>query len=104
MKSFKLFNSPTWATLRRALFRSLVLGILLIAAGGILDLLVNLARDHGSDIPDRFPEILIIFRAVAILTWFEMSIFWVRLAISPKLDSQDIAMQASAEPMSAAVI
>jgi hypothetical protein len=99
-----LFSDKMGELIKRAFFRSAALALLLITASTILEFLIQMARYHGWDIPDRFPELLIIFRAVAILTWFEMSVFWIRLATSPKIDNQCLADEASRDPMAAAVV
>jgi len=104
MSILKSFNDKTWQVLQRAFLRSLVLGILLLTATGILDTLIDLARFHGSSVPDRYPEILIIFRAVAILTWLELSIFWIRMSTQPGVDIQSAAKKAMQDPIGAAHI
>jgi len=104
MGLFHTFNNKMWSMLKRAFLRSASLAILLIVASSILNIMVEYARYYGWDIPDRFPELLIIFRAVAILTWFELSVFWIRLATSPKIDNQCLADEAARDPMAAAVV
>jgi hypothetical protein len=100
----KFFDTATWTMLKRAFLRSVFMVILLALAGGILQALVELARFGGSDLPGQFPELLIIFRAVAILAWFEMSVFWLRLATQPKVDLQYVAHKADGAPLGAALV
>lgn len=100
----KAFGKNTINMMQRALLRSVIMGALFIVAYLILNFLIESARSYGSDWPDRFPELLVILRAVAILTWFEKSIFWIRLAVEPKLDSQAIADATVPDPAAAASV
>jgi hypothetical protein len=101
----KIGHSTSYYNLvQRALLRSLVLGLLLLTAGAALELLVWLSRSQGYDIAARYPELLVVFRAVAILVWFEMSVFWIRMATQPKVDGQEPATVAMTQPSSAATV
>lgn len=100
----KMFNSSKFAPFRRAFLRSAAMAALLIMASGLLELFIQLARFGGSDIAERFPEILIIFRAVAIMAWLEMSAFWLRMATQPKVDLQFLVHKADGTAMGAAVV
>lgn len=72
--------------LTRAFWRSVVLMVLTLSGAGILELLVYLSREQSWSIVDRFPELINIFQGGFIYTWLELSVFWVRIILSPKLD------------------
>lgn len=100
----KFFHTKTGKMLERAFLRSFCMAALLIIAGGLLEFFIELARFGGNDVAERFPEILIIFRAVSILAWFEMSIFWLRLATQPGIDLQFVAHKADGTAVGAALL
>lgn len=100
----KFHNSTTYTMLKRAALRSIVLAILLLAAGWALETMVSMAHYGDSNLAQRFPEILIIFRATAILVWFNLSLFWIRLATQPSLGGQEAGRAAMDTPMSAAIL
>lgn len=75
----------------RTQYRSACLLGLTIAAAAVMEFLVQSARFGGTDLAARFPEMIQILRALSILTWFEQGLLWIRLAVSPKIDFQDLA-------------
>lgn len=87
----QFLKTPFGHAISRALLRSVILAVLFVTAGAFLEGLIELARYQGSDIAARFPELLIIFRAVAILAWLEMSIMWLTIATSFKTNGDFIA-------------
>jgi hypothetical protein len=76
---------------KRTVLRSAWLISMTLMAGLCLELLVQASRFGGGDLANKFPELLVIFRAVSIMTWLEVSILWIRLAVSPKMDLQAMA-------------
>jgi hypothetical protein len=84
----KFFATKFGSMFKRTAVRSFWLIGMTLMAGLCLELLVQAGRFGGSDIVGKFPELLIIFRAVSIMTWFEVSLLWIRLAVSPKIDFQ----------------
>lgn len=92
MEAFLKFKATKFGSMFvRTFMRSLWLVGMTLAAGLCLELLVQAARHGGTDLAAKYPELLTIFRAVSILTWFEVSLLWIRLAVSPKIDFQAIA-------------
>lgn len=79
---------------KRIIIRSLVMILLLGMAAYCLDTFTEMSRRYGYDVAGRYPELLQIFRATAILAWFELSVFWIRLAVAPKSDEQAAAEDA----------
>ena len=92
MSAYKDFKATKFGRMFvRTVIRSFWLIGMTVSAGLCLEMLVQAARFGGSDIVARFPELLVIFRAVTIMTWFEVSLLWIRLAVSPKIDFQELA-------------
>lgn len=93
----------TYEMYKRTIIRSLVLLAFTAASFFALEYLVQEGR-YGSDINQRFPEFLIVLRALAIYTWVEVSMFWVRITLEPNTDVQKASKVAEGEPMAAAVL
>ncbi len=92
VEMYKKFKATSFGRMFvRTQYRSACLLGLTVAAAALTEFLVQSARFGGTDLAARFPEILAILRAVSILTWFEQSLLWIRLAVSPKIDIQDLA-------------
>jgi hypothetical protein len=94
----------TWLLMRRMAVRSVVLAVLTVLGGMLLSHLVDSGRLDRFGIVHQFPELLTMLRASAIMTFIEMSIFWIRLAVTPQLDVQEYAKTAAKDPMAAAII
>ncbi len=75
----------------RTQYRSFCLLALTVLAGAAIEFLVQSARFGGTDLAAKFPEMLQILRALSILTWFEQGLLWIRMAVSPKIDIQELA-------------
>lgn len=75
----------------RTQYRSFMLLLLSFTAAGIMEFMVQSARFGSLDLAARFPEMIQILRALSILTWFEQSLLWIRLVVTPKIDIQDLA-------------
>lgn len=99
----ELGNPQQISMTRRLVIRTVVLGFLTILGAMLLDVLVMVGREQYSDINDRFPELLVMLRAMTVMTWLEMALMWIRVAVSPRLDIQEAAKKALDEPMAAAV-
>jgi hypothetical protein len=67
-------------------------------------LLITLGRDRFTDFNERWPEVIVILRAAAIMTWAELSLLWIRTALQPKTDVQQAATKALETPMAAAIV
>ncbi|NRR28899.1 hypothetical protein HSX11_01755 [Oxalobacteraceae bacterium] len=51
-----------------------------------------------------WPELMQGLGAAAKLAWAEISVMWIRIAISPKLDVQKVALAAGHDPRAAAMV
>lgn len=78
----------------RLFVRSAIMLILSFGAWFLMDLITEQARQSGNDFVTRFPEFLLILRALAIMAWIEVSVLWFRMAIQPKIDIQELALMA----------
>jgi hypothetical protein len=87
-------KATTKEMIKRLFVRSAVLLIMSFAGWFLMDLIVESARAHGNTFVTRFPEFLLILRALAILAWIDVSIMWIRLALQPLLDIQKLALMA----------
>jgi hypothetical protein len=74
--------------LRRVGLRTLVLLVLTFLAFGIQEALVHYGPDETMGFHHRFPEVMMILRALGILAWAETAVVWLRLAIQPFVDVQ----------------
>lgn len=89
---------------RRLLVRTIIFAILTAGGFACLELLVMLGRDRISDINERFPELMIFFRAATMLTWIEITVLWIRATLQPQVDVQAAAKKALESPTSAAAL
>jgi hypothetical protein len=92
----------TYEMYKRTIIRSLFLMAFTAASFFTLEYLVQEGR-YGNDINQRFPEFLIILRALAIYTWIEVSIFWIRITLESKTDVQKASNKAEESPIGAAI-
>ena len=97
-------RQKTFSLIRRVAGRTIVLAVLTTMAFVSLDLLVYLGREGISDINSRFPELIAIVRAAAIMAWIEVSILLIRVSLAPRTDVQTAVKVAELEPMSAAIV
>lgn len=71
----------------------------------LLELLVQFGGDNASNgINGRWPELYVIIRAFAIMTWCEVLILWIRKLTQPLIDIQASVKKADDDPMAAAVL
>lgn len=98
------FSQSRLSMFRRMAVRTFILMALTVLAFLVMDTLVMLGHDRVSDINERWPELIQILRAAGIMTWAEMSLMWIRMALAPKTDVQKAATLAMQEPMPAAVV
>ncbi len=92
------------AMVKRLAVRSLFLLGLTIAGFYAIETLVALGRDRVSTINTDYPELIMILRGVATFTWLEMSILWIRMAVSPHTDVQKSTTEAQNNPISSAIV
>lgn len=97
-------DSRVKGMVKRLVFRSVVFALLTIIGFAATELLVYLGKERISDINSRFPELLMIIRAAAIMTWVEISLFWIRIGLQPQIDVQASAKTAESQPMAAAIV
>lgn len=91
--------------IKRLFIRTMQFAILTVLAIAAQEWMVYLGHEQISDINERFPEIVCVLVAVAVLAWGEISIMWFRVLMAPELDVQKIAKQAADEsPQAAATI
>lgn len=88
---------------RRTLARSLMLLAFTVASFFALEYLVNQGQ-LGNNINQRFPEFLIILRALAIYTWIEVSMFWIRVTVESNTDVQAAIKTAETSPLAASIV
>lgn len=79
---------------KRLFMRSVILLALTIIGFAAMDIIVELERANDIHLVSRFPEIMLVLRALTMLTWIEISVQWIRLALAPKLDMQAFACMA----------
>lgn len=96
------FNK-TFEMYKRTLVRSLVLLAFTAASFFALEYLVQHGQ-LGGTLNHKFPEFLIVLRALALFTWIEVSMFWVRVTLESNTDVQKAACNAEKEPMAAAIL
>lgn len=94
----------TWTLMKRMAARSVVMALLTVIGGAVLEHLVDSGRLDKFSLIHQFPELLAMMRASIVIMFAEMSLFWTRLAVSPKLDVQQLAERAQADPMASAVV
>jgi small basic protein len=83
-------------TLKRMAARTVIFALLTLAAFGLMERLTVLTG---------FPEVMQGMKAAAILAWAEITIMWIRIAMSPSLDVQQSArLAANNDAMAAAVV
>ena len=89
---------------KRLFIRSVAFLIMTVAGLLFMNLMVEGARNYGFELPRQFPEVLMVMQALTMLTWIEVSLFWIRLALQPTTDVQVAANVACKDPMAAAVV
>ena len=100
----RIFNEKHKAMFKRLFMRSVVLLLLTISGFAFMEVLIDYAQNFDLDIQTQFPEIMIIVRAVTILTWTEMCLLWIRMAVQPDIDVQKAAREAETNPMASAMV
>lgn len=90
--------------MKRMLARSVFLVLLTAIGFAALELLVASGGQDGIGIVERFPELLMMAKAAAVLTFAELIVFWARFATAHKLDVQDVGTLATASPTGAAIV
>ena len=93
----------TFEMYKRAMVRSIVLLAFTAASFFSLEYLVQHGQ-LGGTLNHKFPEFLIVLRALAIFTWIEVSMFWIRITLESNTDVQKAAHVAEREAMSAAIL
>lgn len=83
--------------------RSLSLVSLTLLGFLLLELLVQFGGSYSSGINARYPELMPIIRAFAIMTWAEVGILWIRKLVQSQINIQDALRRSDDEPMSAAI-
>jgi len=89
---------------KRLLGRSLLLTILTVIGFAVTEYLVQMNFFKQLQIVDRFPELLIMFRTAAIMTFIELTVLWIRMVVQPGTDVQQAARKAVTEQMPAAIV
>lgn len=89
-----LTAKKTRELVQRLFVRSLVLLVLTVFGFAAMDIIVQLERANDIQLVSRFPEIMMVLGALTMLTWIEVSVQWVRIALAPRIDLQTFAMVA----------
>lgn len=97
------FDKAEITQFQRNFRRSVVLLVLTVAGFTATESLTLLGR-YGFDINERFPELMLFMRGAMLLTWLEVSLIWIRMAVSPKLDYQALANKAAETSQGAAIV
>lgn len=97
-------TNASWVLLQRMFVRSLFLALLTVVGFGVLDYLVQLGIQDRFGLVQRYPEFLVMMKAAAVLTFVEMSVFWIRFGTSPRLDVQNVAEYARQSANGAAIV
>ena len=105
MKDRILFVKPeTWHLIKRMAIRSVFLMILFSTGLLVLDTLINSGFGDKYALVRRFPDMIPMMNAAAILTFINMSIFWIRIFTAPKHVVQEAKSVAMTTPSGAAVV
>lgn len=86
---------------KRLFFRTAAFFILTVLAFLAIESIVRLGRG-GIAIGQMFPEMIYVLVSVGILTWIEISLMWIRIFLTPKIDIQRTAQ--AAEEQSPAIL
>lgn len=79
---------------KRLFLRTVIFLVFTIAAFAATELIIHLSKNKIADIGGMFPEVMRVLVAVGILAWAEISIMWMRIFLTPKIDIQKIALLA----------
>lgn len=91
LKAYQTFKATRFGkAFVRTQYRSACLLGLTIAAATAMEFMVQSARFGVTDLAARFPEMIAILRALSIMTWYEQGLLWIRLAVSPKIDLNEL--------------
>jgi hypothetical protein len=96
--------AKTKEMIARTFIRSAVL--LILSGFGLIatQFLIDAAGKHGFELAQTFPELMLVMNALFQLTWIEVSIMWIRLALAPNVDVQASACAAMKDPTSSAIV
>ena len=85
------------ATIKRLATRTVIFFVLTIAAFALM---------RPITMQTGFPEVIKCMTAAAVLAWAEISIMWLRIAMSPKIDEQAVACDvgSSLHPVAGALV
>lgn len=71
----------------------------------LLEMLVMFGGNNATEgLNARWPELFVIIRAFAIMTWCEVIILWIRKMTQPKIDIQASISKADDSPIAAAIL
>lgn len=98
----KVVDKEQKSMFKRLYWRTFGLLVLSALAWLGLEALTLFSRDGTTDIAQRFPEMMLIIRAGAIVTWVELTLLWVRTFLQPNIDVQEAAKVAMQDPQGAA--
>ncbi len=88
----------------RLFLRTVIFAVMTAFAFVFVELCVRLGRNDSLPIAAAFPEIVRFLVAVAVLAWAEISIKWISVIISPKIDIQEAAIVAEMNNSGAAYL
>lgn len=89
---------------KRIFMRSSIFLFMTVVGFSLLELLIFLARTQGLDLANRFPETLMVLHGVSVMTWLEVVLFWIRIALQPQVDVQAYALRAMEDSKAAAFV
>lgn len=97
-------TKATISMLERLALRSAIL--LMISSLGFIfmEALVYMGQEQILSIQMRFPEIMLVVRALTLITWVEVCLLWIRVLLQPSVDVQRAALIAETSPIGAAIV
>lgn len=78
----------------RLFLRTVIFAVMTVVAFVVVELCVRLSQNSLLPIASAFPEVVRFLVAIAVLAWAEISIKWISVIISPKIDVQKAAISA----------
>lgn len=99
-----LLKPETWQLIKRMAIRSAVLFVFFSLGLFVVDELINSGFGDKYALVRRFPDLIPMMVAASKLTFVEMSLFWIRLFVSPKHDVQEVQNAALGDPKAAAFV
>lgn len=94
----------SWDLFQRMFARSVALAFLTAVGFALVDHLVDSGMIDRFALVHRFPEFIPMMLASAKLTFIEMSAFWIRFSVSPRVDVQAQLEYTQSDPMAAAIV